>query len=85
MFPRTLELAGSVKSLAQGVIKMLTLHGKNMTFLAELLLLSCQNILTLTIFEGESKRPSPSGDDVEVSIDMGLLMIMTLIKLLMMT
>ena len=55
-----------MKSLAQGVIKMLTLHGKNRTFLTELLLLSCQNILTLTIFEGESKRPSPSGDDVEV-------------------
>ena len=32
MFPRTLELAGSVKSLAQGVNKMLTLHGKNTTF-----------------------------------------------------
>ena len=63
MFSRTLELVGSVKSLAQGVVKMLTLHGKNTT---ELLLLSCQNILTLTIFEGESKRPSPSGDDVEV-------------------
>ena len=26
----------------------------------------CQNILTLTIFEGESKRPLPSRDDVEV-------------------
>ena len=58
MFPRTLELAGSVKSLAQGVIKTLTLRGKNMTFLAELLLLSCQNILTLTIFDGESNKTS---------------------------
>ena len=66
MFSRTLELVGSVKSLAQGVIKMLTLHGKNMTFFNELLLLSCQNILTLTIFEGESKSPLPSRDDVEV-------------------
>ena len=45
---------------------MLTLHGKNMTFFNELLLLSCQNILTLTIFEGESKRPLPSRHDVEV-------------------
>ena len=33
--------------------------------LPKLLLLSSQNILTLTFFEGESKRPSPSGDDVE--------------------
>ena len=35
-------------------------------FFNELLLLSCQNILTLTIFEGESKRPLPSCDDDEV-------------------